>query len=326
MLADQLSATPTYQIATGVLSALAGGSVSQIAAQIGVVPEELDEAIRVYQAAGYHALERRAEHEWYQVRVQFPEWTMAEEIGARELGPRLDRLKESGAVSGWWFLRKHPCWRLRIRAIAPGSPVAAVDPVLNELLNAGLIDRWWPTVYEPEIAAFGGGLGMNAVHDLFCADSRGVLEYALRTAPGLGRREMSILLCSAMMRAAGLDWFECGDVFDRVTRLRPPPTAADTTQIGKLAVSVRTLLSVPTEQDTTLFAPGGPVEYARPWLAAFEQAGRILGDAAANGALERGVRAVFTHVLIFHWNRLGLAATTQSVLARAAAMAILPRS
>jgi thiopeptide-type bacteriocin biosynthesis protein len=326
MLVDQLSAMPAYDIATAVLSVLAGGTVPQIAAHVGISAQELDEAIRVYQAAGYHALERRAEREWYQVRVQFPQWTAAEDIAARELQPRLDQLQDSGAVTGWWFLRKHPCWRLRIRAADPGDPAAAVDPVLNELLNAGLIDRWWTTTYEPEIAAFGGGLGMNAAHDLFCADSRGVLDYSMRTAPGLGRRELSILLFSAMMRAAGLDWFECGDVFDRVTRLRPPPTAADAAQIGKLAVSVRTLLSVPTHQDTTLFAAGGPVEYAQPWLAAFERAGRVLGDAAARGGLERGVRAVFTHILIFHWNRLGLSATTQSVLARAAALAILPRS
>jgi thiopeptide-type bacteriocin biosynthesis protein len=326
MPTDQLSAKPAYQVAAGVLSALAGGAVAQIAAQIGMAPEELGDAIHVYKAAGYHALERRAERDWYQVRIQFPDWKAAEHIGARELRPRLDQLQQSGAISGWWFLRKHPCWRLRIRGISPDGPAATVDPILNELLNAGLIDRWWPTVYEPEIAAFGGGLGMDAAHDLFCADSQGVLEYALLTAPGLGRRELSILLCSAMMRAAGLDWFECGDVFDRVTRLRPPTAAADAVHIGKLAVSVRTLLSVPTQQDTALFAPGGPVEYARPWLAAFEHAGRILGDAATSDVLERGVRAVLTHLLIFHWNRLGLSASTQSVLARAAALAVLPGS
>jgi thiopeptide-type bacteriocin biosynthesis protein len=326
MSADQLATTPTYHVAIGVLAALAGGAVPQIAAQIGLAPEELDDAIRVYQAAGYSALERRAEREWYQVRIKFRDWKAAEELGARELRPRLDHLEESGAIGGWWFLRKYPCWRVRVRGTASGTPASAVTRVLNELLNAGFVELWWPSIYEPEIAAFGGGLGMNAAHELFCADSRGVLEYALCAAPGLGRRELSILLCGAMMRAAGLDWFECGDVFDRVTRLRPPPATADAAQIEKLAVSVHTLLSISARPDTALFAPRGPAEHAQPWLSAFEKAGRILGEAATSGALERGVRVIFTHVLICHWNRLGLSATTQGILSRAATLAILPQS
>jgi hypothetical protein len=38
------------------------------------------------------------------------------------------------------------------------------------------------------------------------------------------------------------------------------------------------------------------------------------------------VRAVLAHVLIFHWNRLGLSAAAQGILARAATAATLPRS
>lgn len=324
MSSDQLTTTPAYELAAGVMSALAGGEVPRIASQIRTTTAELDEAIRVYQAAGYHALEQRAEHDWFQVRIQFASWDQAEDIGARELRPCLDHLQQSGTIAGWWFLRKHPCWRIRIRGFA-ADPAPVVGPVLNELLAAGHIERWWPTLYEPEIAAFGGGIGMNTAHELFCADSQGVLAYALNSRSSLGRRELSVLLCAAMMRSAGLDWFECGDVFDRVARLRPAPATAGSAQIGKLAASVRTLLTVPTHEDATLFAPSGPAEYGRQWLAAFEKAGRELGEAAGNGTLERGVRAVFTHILIFHWNRLGLAASTQSILARAAALAVLPR-
>jgi thiopeptide-type bacteriocin biosynthesis protein len=326
MLTDQLTTTPVFYLANGVLSALAGGNLPQIAAQLGLIPEELDEAVRVYQAAGFNALECRAELDWYQVHIQFADWNAAEEIGARELFPRLDQLEQTGAIAGWWFLRKHPCWRIRVRGTTSHEPAKEAVPVLDELATAGHIERWWPTTYEPEVAAFGGGVGMNVAHELFCADSRGVLDYAARTAPGLGRRELSILLCSAMMRAAGLDSFERGDVFDRVTRLRPPLTTAAASQIGKLAADVRTFLNAPVTPDSALFAQGGPAHYARPWLVAFETAGRALGEAAADGALERGLRAILTHILIFHWNRLGLSATTQSVLARAAALAALPRS
>jgi thiopeptide-type bacteriocin biosynthesis protein len=181
-------------------------------------------------------------------------------------------------------------------------------------------------VYEPEIAAFGGMTSMDAVHDLFCADSAGVLDYLRQDNPRLGRRELSVLLLSALMRAAGLDAFECGDVFDRVSRLRPTPTGDDTARFDRLVENVRTLLSIQDLPGSELFTSGGPVAHAAPWLAALCSAGDQLGHAAASGRMDRGLRAVLTHVVIFHWNRFGLAAGSQGALARAAATALLPRS
>ncbi|WP_034268373.1 thiopeptide-type bacteriocin biosynthesis protein [Actinospica robiniae] len=326
MPTDQLTTAPTACLADGVLSVLAGGDFAQIAAQFNMTPEELDEAVCVYQAAGVAALEQRAEREWFQVRIQFVDWNAAEKIGAGVLLPQLDRLEQTGAITGWWFLRKYPCWRIRVLGIGPCTPAQSVAPVLDELAAAGHIQPWQPTIYEPEVAAFGGDVGVNAAHSLFFADSRGVLEYVSHPAPGLGPREMSMLLCAAMMRVAGLDSFECGDVFDRVTRLRPRLTAEAAPKIEKLAADVGRLLRVPVSADSALFAPGGPAHQARPWLYAFEAAGRTFGEAAASGTLERGLRAILTHIVIFHWNRLGLSATQQRILARAATLATLPRS
>ncbi|WP_055483762.1 thiopeptide-type bacteriocin biosynthesis protein [Sphaerimonospora mesophila] len=311
-----------YQFASAVLAVLAGSDLETTAADSGMDPADLHDALQAYQAAGLAALEQRAEQQWYQVRVQFPDWDTAEADAAARLGPRLDQLEANGAVTGWWFLRKHPCWRLRLRA----ADTAAVDHVLDELTAAGVLSRWWPTVYEPETTAFGGPVGMHAVHELFCADSRGVFDYARRDAPGLGRRELSLLLINALLYAARLDGFERGDVFDRVTHLRPAPSDADAARIDTLTANVRTLLAVPAQPGSALFAPDGPAAFAAPWLAAFTATGRLLGQAAAQGRLERGLRAILTHVLIFHWNRLGLLATTQAILARAAGTALLPRS
>jgi thiopeptide-type bacteriocin biosynthesis protein len=319
MSTDHLT-TSADGLTAGVLAVFAGADLETTAANSALDPVVLDEAVQTYQAAGLAALERRAERDWYQVRVEFPDWSTAEAVGATRLGPSLDRLAEHGSLGSWWFLRKHPCWRLRLR----GADTEAVDHLLDELTADGVIARWWPTVYEPETAAFGGPAGMDIVHDLFCADSLGVLDYARHDAPGLGRRELSILLLSELLRAAGLDQFECGDVFDRVARLRPTP--ADATRIEQLAENVRVLLSIQDLPDSELFASGGPVAHAAPWLAAFLTAGRRLGDAAAQGCLDRGVRAMLTHVVIFHWNRFGLSATSQGVLAGAATTALLPRS
>lgn len=322
MPADHLTTTSPHQVAAAVLAVLAGADFEAAAANSALDPADLDEALQVYQAAGLAALERRAERDWYQVHVQFSDWSTAEAVGAAQLGPRLDRLQTGGALAGWWFLRKHPCWRLRLH----GADTAAVDEALDKLTVAGVIARWWPTVYEPETVAFGGPAGIAAAHDLFCADARGVLDYARRDAPGLGRRELSVLLLSGLLRAAGLDGFECGDVFYKVAQLRPTPADADAARIEQLAGNVCTLLSIPDLPNSALFASGGPVAHAAPWLAAFQTAGRQLGDAAAQGHLYRGIRAILTHVLIFHWNRLGLSASSQGVLARAATTALLPRS
>lgn len=323
MSADRLTTTSPHELTASVLAVLAGADLRTTAANNALDPADLDEAVDIYQAAGFAALQRHTEHGWYQVRVEFPDWSIAEAAGASRLGPRLDQLQAAGEVGGWWFLRKHPCWRLRLH----GADVAAVDHALDDLVEAEVITRWWPTVYEPETAAFGGTAGMDAAHDLFCADTRGVLDYARHDVPGLGRRELSILLLSGLLRAAGLDVFECGDVFDRVARLRPLlPADVNGARIEQLATNVHVLLSIPDLATSELFTSDGPVAHAAPWLTAFQTAGRRLGDAAAQGRLDRGVRAILAHVLIFHWNRFGLSATSQGILARAAAMALLPRS
>ncbi|WP_086820246.1 thiopeptide-type bacteriocin biosynthesis protein [Allokutzneria sp. NRRL B-24872] len=324
MPADHLTTprrTPALSdLATDVLAVLAGADLGATAAKHRLDPADLDDAVQTYQAAGLAALQHRVEHAWYQVRVQFPDWSAAEMIGAARLGPALDQLRTEGAVAGWWFLRKHPCWRLRFL----GTHTTAVNRVLDELTDSGVIQRWWPTVYEPETAAFGGPTALHTVHDLFCADSAGVLDYLRHPAPGLGRRELSLLLLSGLMRAAGFDTFECGDVFDRVARLRPAP--ADTARLNTLADNVRVLLSIPNLAASNLFTPRGPVAHAASWLAAFRTAGHQLGHDAAEGHLDRGLRAILTHVVIFHWNRFGLSATSQGILARAATAALLPRS
>lgn len=326
MPADHLSTTSRTlapaDLAVAVLAVLAGADPATVAAQHDLDLNDLDDAARTYQAAGLAALERRTEDSWYQVRVQFADWSTAETVAITALGPSLDRLRADGAVAGWWFLRKYPCWRLRLF----DADTVTVDRVLDELVGTGVIERWWPTVYEPETAAFGGTAGMDTVHDLFCADSAGVLDYLRQDTPGLGRRELSILLLSGLLRTAGLDTFECGDVFDRVARMRPAPADTDMARIGTLADNMRVLLSIPNLADSELFTPGGPVTHAAPWLAALHTAGDRLGHDAANGRLDRGLRAILTHVVIFHWNRLGLSATSQGILARAAATALLPRS
>ncbi|WP_313949438.1 lantibiotic dehydratase C-terminal domain-containing protein, partial [Frankia sp. AvcI1] len=52
------------------------------------------------------------------------------------------------------------------------------------------------------------------------------------------------------------------------------------------------------------------------------ETGEKLRTLRENGTLTRGIRAVIALHVIFHWNRLGLTATTQAGLARAAKEAV----
>ncbi|HEU5023609.1 MAG TPA: thiopeptide-type bacteriocin biosynthesis protein [Spirillospora sp.] len=328
MFVDQLTEPMSSQLAAAVLAVLSGQSRETAAAEHGVPVAGLDDAVQAYRAAGQAALERLVQRRWNQVLVEFPDWEQAETIAATQLAARMDRLHRDETIGDWWFLRKHPCWRLRIRTpslIDPRSAELLVTEMLTELTATRVIAGWRNSPYEPEHAAFGGPTAMAIAHDLFCADSHGVLDYVRAPTPRIGRRELSIMLLHALLRGAELDWFERGDVFYRVAQLRPAPQASTHTDaMETLTHDVRTLISASAHADNPLFDQSGPAASAAAWHHAFHTAGRRLADAAHGGRLDRGLRALLTHVVIFHWNRLGLSATTQGVLARAATAAFLP--
>jgi thiopeptide-type bacteriocin biosynthesis protein len=123
-----------------------------------------------------------------------------------------------------------------------------------------------------------------------------------------------------LFRAAGQDWYEQGDIWHRVAQMRPLPTDIPTVRLPEMAEDLRRLLTVDTHQ---LLAPEGPLDFAAPWAAGFADAGRDLADTAQRGVLLRGIRDILAHQVIFHWNRLGLSATTQAILTRAARDAVM---
>ncbi|MGH3865777.1 MAG: thiopeptide-type bacteriocin biosynthesis protein [Pseudonocardiaceae bacterium] len=125
-------------------------------------------------------------------------------------------------------------------------------------------------------------------------------------------------MCSALLRGAGQDVYEQGDVWHRVAQLRPLPPEVPTEQLQKMTNGLRLLMTADLHPTGALFGPDGPLAHAASWMTAFDVAGRALGTAAADGTLERGVRDTLAHHVIFHWNRLGLADRTQAILAQAA--------
>ncbi|MFD3620941.1 methyltransferase, FxLD system [Streptomyces sp. NPDC058676] len=255
---------------------------------------------------------------WQQHNITFADRESAQRAIVERIAPALLAAERDGQLTGWWFMNKQP-WPLRYRADEP-SP--AVEALLSDLAQDGTAVSWLPYIYEPETHAFGGTQAMGVAHDLFHKDSRHLLTYQ----PGpeqLGRRATAVLLASVMMRAAGLDWFEQGDVWVKVAALRPATGLLLSARAAELAPAMRKLMTVDAH---SLCRPNGPLAEHNEWVAAFEWAGSALADLAGRGALTRGLRAVIAHHVIFHANRAGLLRDDQSAMSNIAREVIMGTS
>lgn len=257
---------------------------------------------------------------WQQANITFPDWTAAEQAAPAHLAPMLTVAEADGLISTWFFIRKHPVWRIRYRP-AGNTASADIGRRLDKLAALGHIGNWTSGVYEPELHAFGGPEAMDASHRFFSRDSSGCLAYLSRRekASTDHRRELSLLLCTLMFRAACLDWYEQGDVWARVAAHRDQPPGLPPEQAGRLGQSVARLISVDAEAQ---LRPGAALADISGWASAYRAAGRELAALNADGRLRRGLRDVLAHHVIFAWNRIGLSYLAQAALAAAAAAAV----
>ncbi|MGG8408262.1 thiopeptide-type bacteriocin biosynthesis protein [Streptomyces sp. 12297] len=308
-----------------VLDVLSGISATAAARRHGLEPAHLTDATALFVQAGHDALQHAATT-WWQVYLHYPDWATAQTTFTTHVLPALHAAQTVGAADGWWYTRKHPCWRLRI-ALHPDHPATQeLRNALDRLAAHGHLTRWWTGIYESETAAFGGPASMSAAHALFVADSHEI-HHPTRPALPIGRRELSVLLCTTLMRAAGLEWYEQGDVWNGVIteEHRTAISGMPENQLNAHAEDIRQLLLADCEPDGVLFQTDGPLAASAPWAAAFRETGHALAEAVQRGTLDRGLRRVLSLHVIFHWNRLGLSVSTQSALAWAARTAILDR-
>ncbi|MEU6815467.1 thiopeptide-type bacteriocin biosynthesis protein [Streptomyces sp. NPDC046860] len=320
MSLDQLTeATESSPTQHAVLAVLTGLSLADASQQYRMDPVVLSDAIAVYDQAGREALARHAATtDWWQTYLHFTDWQNADTTFTTHVLPIL----REAATDGWWYTRKHPCWRLRLRVQPVGGTKLAIGDGFDRLVSDGHLQRWWPSIYEPETPAFGGKTSMTAAHALFVTDSREIQQSRQRHDLTVGPRELSVLLCTIMMRAARLEWYEQGDVWDRVitTEHRSAISDVPAERLDARACEIRTLLLADSD---ALLRYGGPLESVTEWAAAFRSAGQALAHGIQNGALDRGLRQVLSYHVIFHWNRLGFSMRGQSILAWAARAAIL---
>jgi thiopeptide-type bacteriocin biosynthesis protein len=307
-----------------ILSVLAGTPLSIVASRAGVSPADLADALAAYRAAGQAGLAAALDESqhWYHVSIEFPEWDRAEYVMVEHVLPALVAAETTGQVSCWWYVRKAPHWRVRL-GCSDLRTRADFGDTLDALVRGGAITAWRPGVYEPETVVFGGDTAMDIAHRLFHADSRAILDHLAGADAGrlqLRRRELSLLVCTALLRAARLDWHEQGDVWHRVSRLRPLPAGTPRERVAGVVPAARRLLATDI---TNALANAEPLAFARPWFDAFTRAGHQLGNAARDGILGRGLRDVLAHHVVFHWNRLGQPTRSQAILALAATEATI---
>lgn len=261
---------------------------------------------------------------WRQYNVAFPNWVIAEQTAIAHLAPLMTEAETEGLVVAWFFIRKAPCWRLRY---LPGRDAPQADAYLSrrleDLKSRRHIDDVAHVIYEPETHAFGGPEAMRIAHELFHRDSGHILARATHPSPALGRRETAILLSAVLMRAAGLDWYEQGDVWVKVAKHRPSGAVMPPERKDKLSQAMHRLLTA----DIRAMRDAGdaPLAAYRRWVTAFEEAGQALADLAAQGRLLRGLRAVLAHHVIFHTNRAGLPSSDQSAIAALAIHTVFNR-
>ncbi|MEV0681715.1 thiopeptide-type bacteriocin biosynthesis protein [Actinosynnema sp. NPDC050436] len=306
-----------------MLAVLTGTTPTDAARATHLHPDDLADAAERYRRAGQHALHHHRRPGWWQINIEFTDWAGAETVFAHHIAPLLDHTTDDPGPQ-WWFMRKHPCWRVRIprRPGTAGHAPHHLTAGLDALVAEHLITDWRPAVYEPETTAFGGNTGMSIAHDLFCTDSRAITDLIRHHHIDLGRRELSVLLCTALIRAAGAERYEQGDTWHRVARERPLPTDVPAAKLTDLAHDLRHVIHADLSPDGPLLTEEGPLAAVASWVDGFRAAGHRLGSAARTGTLERGQRDILSYLIIFHWNRLGLPTRSQSILAAAASTAI----
>ncbi|WP_326662800.1 thiopeptide-type bacteriocin biosynthesis protein [Streptomyces sp. NBC_00385] len=323
MSPDQLTQREPNRVQGAVLAVLTGLPIADAAHQYRMDTVALSDAVKIYDQAGREALARRsATTDWWQAYLHFTDWANSDNTFTTHVLPVLLDAEAAGTIDGWWYTRKHPCWRLRLRVRPTIGAKWTVGDGLDRLVSDGHIQRWWPGNYEPETAAFGGTAGMTAAHALFITDSREAQQLRQRGDLAVGPRELSVLLCTLMMRTAGLEWYEQGDVWHRVITEEHRSAINDVAADGldARAREIRPLLFADTN---AMLRPGGPLKPVAEWAGAFQRTGQALSSAVQEGTLDRGLRQVLSYHVIFHWNRLGLSMRGQSILAWAAREAIL---
>lgn len=232
---------------------------------------------------------------------------------AHRLSGRLLRamapLRKARTVQAAFFQRKPPGLRWRVETTDADAVRSAVAPVLDAHCAPGRgLASWTESLYESEVALFGGQRAMDVVHRLFDADTAAWSRLvALRRSGKLRQADALLALAQTneLFAAALPDVPE--EVWDAWSQLAQFHALAVPRESGDCSRPSMTWLAEQTRG-----------EAAHDSLAMLAQAqagaGLALASLARDGQLSQGLRGILAAIALFGWNRIGLTAHDRRVV------------
>ena len=233
----------------------------------------------------------------------------------------IDRVIEAANLSGTWWLAKYDVAGNAIRLRIPIQDADSEDKSAElslMLTDVGL--EVASIVYEPELALFGGEIGLDLAHRLFAADSRCLLawfkEHEYRRPCSIG---FSFALITHLLQCVALDPFECMDVWVKVWgKRRPRSHSSESVSMSQnLSKSFSKILASDLSTLPSLFPEALQGVVAQSFVD-YQSLGRELASAHHNGRLGIGLRSFLCTAVLFHWNRAGFPPGFQAATARSA--------
>lgn len=233
------------------------------------------------------------------------------------LQTRLPRLRARGLES-FWFIRKNPALRLRFGGAALDPECAReVEALLDQLHTENVVERWFPSVYEPESFSLGGDACLELVHRYFDHDSAACMAWRLADAQEPWRVGPDVLSLAAMgdlfYRCLYPNGEEIWDVWCNVARTYGRPKAS---------------ADIPAIQLDQLERLAGPrsASIVAQYRHANEELAQGLERLWQSGQLNVGRRALLPVIASFHWNRYVVRAHVIAKFADAMVRCLDPRA
>lgn len=234
------------------------------------------------------------------------------------LNPEIAKWRSEQLIKHFFFVRKPPDVRLRL-LVRPlhQAVIASFEEHLVRLTLDGFVEAHFKSVYEPETRQFGGPQAMELVHEYFDADT--ALWMGLDQLEGDGKRTIQEdRLVTAVQNDLFLRVLPCPyEVWDAWCNLASLlPDSADSGTEDNTVLLLDSLVGSVSE---------GEKGIVKGYISANQRLAEGLIRTWTSGALRFGLRAVLPFVTMFHFNRHGLNAASQTAIAKAMSNAWNPK-
>jgi len=267
----------------------------------------------------YQLMLRNSDEEcWLYFRIAVQSRQQANHLVAHRIAPMMEELRSGYPILDWWWLNKSDVCgsALRLRINTGDARIDSGDEIEKRLCDLGChVSR---LLYEPELCLFGGPAGLKLAHAHFCFESEFLARW-MRHGDESGRalpEGLSLAMILRTLRAAGLDVFECWDVFDRLCHKRPHSGSANVP--AGIQIMVHKIMDAGPHRVFKLY-DAEKARMLQEYGERLDSFGQNLTRAYMAGHLECGLREFLTPLVLFHWNRAGFSPVLQAVLSWAMA-------